>query len=512
MIILPVILILRRTRASRVSRPLPTTDLLSALSVLSLILCFCFYADRTQIFEKSHKQVHQKEFLVACGFVAVAGLLTIRKVPHSLKEKTPRPDFLPREQTDEWKGWMQFFILIYHYTHGSQTLWIYEIVRVLIASYLFLTGYGHTLYFLNKEDYSLKRIASVLLRLNLLSCILPYIMRTDYLFYYFAPLVSFWFLVIYATLRVGRGNNENLYFLFFKICISALLATAFTLIPGILEFVSEVLRSTCNISWDIVEWRFRVWLDMFIVYVGMMTAIIFSRSRKLRCGKEKPISMIDMIIQWANTQPLTLSSITVLLSLLAMPGFLKISSYHTKKVDYNWYNPYLSFIPILSFVVLRNFHGAVRGYYSTLFAWLGGCSLETYVLQYHIWLAGDTKGLLRLGLWGRGVEVAILTPVFLWVSWGCAGATERLCRWIVDGASAGDEGPTRSDGIEMRDRRRLEGGLLDESLSLRGVEGEGRRKDGFRWRVRGWEVRVSPLQVRLGVVLVVLWVGNVTYR
>lgn len=511
MIILPVLLILRRTRASRLSRLLPATDILSALSILALILCFCFYADRTQIFEKSHKQFNQREFLTACGFVAIASILSIRKVPRSLKEKNPKPDFLPREQTDEWKGWMQFFILIYHYTHGSQTLWIYEIVRVLIASYLFLTGYGHTLYFLGKEDFSLKRIASVLLRLNLLSCILPYIMRTDYLFYYFAPLVSFWFLVIYATLRIGRRGNKNLYFLFFKICVSAMLTTAFTMIPGVLEFISGVLRNTCKISWDIFEWRFRVFLDMFIVYIGMMTAIIFERSRKLRSGKERASSTIDMVIQWSNTHPLTLSSITVLLSLLAIPGFWKISSYHTKKQDYNWYNPYLSFIPILSFVVLRNFHGVLRGYYSGVFAWLGRCSLETYVLQYHIWLAGDTKGLLRLGLWNRGVEAAVLTPVFLWVSWGCAGATERLAKWIVDGF--GEENLLKGNEVEMRGRRRrFEGGLLDDALGSREVEVERKRREGFRWRFRGWEVRVSPLQVRLGVILLAMWVGNVTYR
>jgi N-acetylneuraminate 9-O-acetyltransferase len=78
-----------------------------------------------------------------------------------------------------------------------------------------------------------------------------------------------------------------------------------------------------------------------------------------------------------------------------------------------------------------------------LFAWLGRCSLVTFTLQYHVWLAADTKGLLCLvfcssdvwgGLcerWCKWVEFWIISVFFLWVSWGVSKATNSLTEWIV---------------------------------------------------------------------------------
>jgi hypothetical protein len=518
MFLLPSLQFIRRKHVLRVGRLLPSPDVLSALMTFGLVVCFCFYADRTQVFEKEQKQFRRREFLMACLAIGVAGVASIREstiagASHKSALTPKHQGFLSREQTDEWKGWMQFILLIYHYTHGSKTLWIYEIVRLLVASYLFLTGFGHTLYFLKREDYSLRRVAKVLVRLNLLSCALPYMMRSNYAFYYFAPLVSFWFLIIYFTLKIGQVHNSNLNFLFGKFLISAMLTTAFTMIPGILELVFFLLKLTCSISWDMTEWRFRAFLDMYIVYIGMTTAAIYHRTSRLSSGITTSKTLIDRTLQLTLNHPRPFRILSILTSLILLLGFWLLTRRSSNKEDYNWWQPYISFIPILSFTTLRNSHCLLRNYHSTIFAWLGRCSLETYVLQYHMWLAGDTSGILRLGLWSRWTEAAILTPVFLWVSSRMADATETLTAWIVDGDRPPLQHAEDVVGAKESPYSFPNPNITDEegtpSKDLRFEIGKSKMARFLSWVVVGLK---EDLRCRLGLGLVLLWLSNVTYQ
>jgi hypothetical protein len=516
MLLLPGVVFVRRKHLLRIGRLLPPAEVCSALAVLALVVCFCFYADRTQVFEKAHRQFRRGEFLTACLAVAVIGVFSIRKseTPAStstVPQKKNDRGFLSQDQTAEWRGWMQAFILIYHYTRGSKTLWIYEIVRILIASYIFLTGFDHTLYFLKTDDYSLKRVAAVMLRFNLLSCLLPYMMQTDYLFYYLPPLISFWFLVIYFTLRVGYRNNSNLNFIFAKVIISAILTTAFTMIPGILEFVALLLKYSCGISWDVTEWRSRIFLDMYIAYVGMIMAVLYHRRSQLDSGSIVPRHIINSLLRLTKTRNTLFTTVMVLASVILLPGFWVLTRRSPDQEDYNWWQPYISCVPILSFITLRNCHPVLRTYHSTTLAWLGRYSLDAYVLHPHIWLAGDGHGLLRLGLFNRWIDAAILTPAFLWVSWHAASASRTLSTWITAGCDPDAQDldvapPTHSPYPSLPGAQREEG---TPSKTFRFSIGDGSAPS---WTAKLAEKLRTNLRWRLGLLGLMLWVGNLWYR
>ncbi|KAK7203988.1 10 TM acyl transferase domain found in Cas1p-domain-containing protein, partial [Myxozyma melibiosi] len=385
----------------------------TACFIFATTLTYCYVADRTSLFIKASKQFWAEDFAIMTGLSLLLGVVTLRK-------SDSEQGFMGRDQSNEWKGWMQIMVLIYHITGASKVLPIYKYIRVMVAAYLFMTGYGHTIYFYKKNDFGLKRVANVLVRLNMLSCALAYSMNTDYLFYYFAPLSSFWFMTVYFTMKVQAEKNKDLKFLSAKIGISVLIMKLFLSVPGIMEVLWWVLSRVFFVSWDLREWRFRVLLDMYIVYIGMFGAIASIKIAELKLLQHP---------RWPMTRMLVLAG-----SALALVAYHIMQVHWNSKADYNARHPYISFLPILGFLFLRNATHTLRNTYSTAFAWVGGCSLETFTLQFHIWMAADTRGLLQVvGSKHRTLNLIILTPLFLLVSNLTSEATGKLTSALVNG-------------------------------------------------------------------------------
>lgn len=389
---------------------IPSEPILAALIAFGWILVYAYYTDRTHLFGKEQKQFSLEQFWFLVALTLLVGWFTTE----TAEKDQP---LLSRDQTDEWKGWMQILILIYHYLGASKVAWIYNVIRVMVAMYLFMTGFGHTVFFYKKADFGFKRVVAVMVRLNLLNVVLAYTMDTDYLFYYFSPLVSFWFGVVWITMWIKHEKNSDMRFLGAKILISAIVVTILTMTPGILETLFSVLNTVAKIKWDAVEWRFRVSLDMWIVYVGMIVAIMFVKSAEIKAWQH-----------WQQAR-----NITVGLSIAIIPLFIIFEASLPSKFVYNKWHPYISFLPITAFIVLRNGSQRLRNAHSAGFAFIGRCSLETFILQFHIWLAGDTKGILVIvgPSQRRWVSFIFGTIVFVFISWKVASLTGTLTDWIM---------------------------------------------------------------------------------
>lgn len=502
---------------------LPSRKITHAITTLALAMCYCFYADRTHLFTKAQKQYDDKDFLVLLSLILLVGILSIHRSAASPHNKSHSPKyegrdqpFLSRHQTDEWKGWMQLIILVYHYTGASKVLWIYQIIRLLVASYLFMSGFGHTVFFYKRADYSLHRCAAVLIRLNMLSCILPYVMKTDYAFYYFAPLISFWYLVTYATMALGRSKNHNLTFLVTKIGVSAIIVTVMIRLQNVFDIIFYLLAKSCNVHWDVKEWRFRLQLDSYVVYSGMLCGIFFVRATDILCQERREKTKHEAIIRhYLNQARLVLGIFAV----LGLPLYFAAASRALSKQAYNSWLPYVSTFPILSFIVLRNLTKQMRNFHSSIFVWVGRHSLETFTLQFHIWLAADTKGLLALGVVekatrhtydGRKFDTAVLTIIFLWVCWHVADATQTLTSWMIDPrAGREDIDVEREADHEGRNLLRNKNDeavleIFDVSSAAKGV---GTRALNSASKFK--KLIAGDLKIRLAIIVGTLWILNV---
>lgn len=266
--------------------------------------------------------------------------------------------------------------------------------------------------------------SQVLVRLNLLTLLLAYTMNTDYISYYFAPLVSQWYLIIYGTMFLGSKYNDRTIFLVAKILLSMGVVTWFMSEPWLLEAVFQFLARFCNIQWSAREWAFRVNLDLWIVYFGMFAAIAVMKVREHRITDHP---------KW----PLVVRSAAVV-SAVVLLWFFAFELAQADKFAYNLWHPYVSFLPVGAFVVLRNANAILRSGSSRVFAFIGTCSLETFIIQYHLWLAGDTKGILIIlpGRHMRPLNLLLTTIIFIYISHLVAKATGEITNWICGKAKA----------------------------------------------------------------------------
>ncbi|KAJ3572525.1 hypothetical protein NP233_g3032 [Leucocoprinus birnbaumii] len=379
-----------------------------SLSAAALLI---YVADRTGLWLKEQKQFDFWAFtFLSLGYFAF-GILTVRKGEKDL-------GFLNRDQTDEWKGWMQLAILVYHYFGASKISGIYNPIRVLVASYLFMTGYGHTTFYLRKADFSFGRVAQIMVRLNLLTVLLAYTMNTDYMFYYFAPLVSMWYIIIYATLLVASQYNERTSFLLCKTILSASIVTLFFESKWPLEILFGLLKDVFNIQWSAREWTFRVTLDMWIVYIGMLTSILVIKIREYRLTDHRlwPVAV----------------KVAAVVSGVILVWFFGFELMQESKFTYNGWHPYISPLPVLAFAVLRNANATLRSAASRGFMFVGRCSLELFIMQYHFWLAGDTKGVLMMipGTKWRPVNFVLTSFAFVYLCHRVANATGEVTKIV----------------------------------------------------------------------------------
>lgn len=410
------------------------------LSVFGLLLLYAYICEHHPPFPHSEKSYDRDEFFFLTALLLVVSAFTVKTNDASLSSSSvaasgdtlhgaaghngwrsavwcwnERPvapvndanEVLNRDQTEEWKGWMQFMFLLYHYYHAEE---VYNAIRIMITCYVWMTGFGNFSFFYLKGDYTAVRVMQMLWRLNFLVAFLCLTQGTTYILYYICLLHTYFFLMVYATMRVAKHVNYTKWGLRVKLFIVALIIFfIWDVDTGLFQVLhwpflgtEPIVGATAGSMW---EWYFRSSLDHWSTFLGMLFALNF------------PIT--SLFFRKVEAQPLVYhvaAKAAVGAVLLAATLAWVAGPFQLGKVSYNQTNSYFGVVPVLTYIYFRNVTPWLRSHTLDLLHQIGKTTLETYLMQHHIWLTSNAKSLLTLIPGWPKMNFLVVTIVYFYTS------------------------------------------------------------------------------------------------
>lgn len=382
---------------------------LSSVATFGSIMFFYYLCDDDHFFAASERTYSRDLFwfLVLLLF-SVAAVFTRRDTADKV---------LNREQTEEWKGWMQVMFVWYHYFKAAET---YNAVRVFIAAYVWMTGFGNFSFFWVKKDFSLYRILKMLFRLNFLVVVTCLVVRNEYMLYYICPMHTFWFLSTYCFMKLLNSWNDYPGKMAVKFTGYFVIVFLLFDVPGVGEIVFKPFGFILSYQNSLHEWMFRAGLDHYATLLGMLCAYFHPNFEKL-------LRYLD------EKQSVKRTAIRVFIAFVCLSAFALWVRYLfvLDKYQYNKLHPYFSFIPLLSFIFLRNMFPTFRKSYLNMFTWLGRITLETYISQIHIYLQSNAKMLISFIPGYPLLNFALATTIYLILSYHLFHLTADISAYVI---------------------------------------------------------------------------------
>ncbi|KAK3749972.1 hypothetical protein QZH41_008462 [Actinostola sp. cb2023] len=349
-------------------------EFLAKATLFGCLMLYFWLCDFQHVWPKTDKQYSRDmyTFLFAL-LVLVALVFTVRKTPQKL---------LNRDQTEEWKGWMQVQFVWYHYFDAQE---VFNSIRCYIASYVWMTGFGNFSYFWTRKDYSIFRLIKMLFRLNFLVVMVMAVTNNEFVRYYICAMHTYWFLSVYAMMAVFKSYNTNRAVMAGKFAAYLVINVLIFDIPGASYKVFWPFQFILNVNGKLDYWVYRSTLDHWTTWVGMLCAYNYPYVEKFLAYLDK---------KHDTCKDRRIATFLKAASILICTALFILWMYYVLLEDraiYKKIHPYTSWIPILIYIWLRNIFPYLRSTYLNLFAWLGKVTLETYLSQIHIYMIGNAQ-------------------------------------------------------------------------------------------------------------------------
>lgn len=260
----------------------------------------------------------------------------------------------------------------------------------------------------------------MLFRLNFLVVITCLVVRNEYMLYYICPMHTFWFISAYFFMRLLNSWNGDPKKMAVKFITYFLIVFLLFDVPGVGEIVFKPLGFILNYENSLHEWMFRAGLDHYATLLGML------------CAYHHP--NFERLIGYLDEKPSTKRTVVrsgIALVCLTSLAFWVRCIFVLEKYQYNKLHPYFSFIPLLSYIFLRNMFPLFRKNYFYMFTWLGKITLETYISQLHVYLQGNAKYLISFIPGYPLLNFAFATVVYLYLSYHLFHITVDISSFVI---------------------------------------------------------------------------------
>eukprot|EP01062_Namystynia_karyoxenos_P003770 TRINITY_DN1133_c0_g1_i2.p1 TRINITY_DN1133_c0_g1~~TRINITY_DN1133_c0_g1_i2.p1 ORF type:complete len:584 (+),score=223.49 TRINITY_DN1133_c0_g1_i2:101-1852(+) len=398
-------------------------ETLRAMCEFALHMTWYFVCDRTNLLFGEGQKWYDRDL-----FWFIYLILVVYCIATSL-DRNKASAYLNREQTEEWKGWMQVLFLMYHYFNAAEQ---YNAIRVYIAAYVWMTGFGNFSFYYVRKDFSPGRFFQMIWRLNFLVFWACVVLGNDYMCYYICGMHTLWTFFVYFSLMFFKDHNEKNWVIALKfVACTAIVVVIFhsreiwdTLwapVRPLVVYVNPRAKPGTPGADPMHEWYFRAGLDRFVWMFGMLCANMHPMTSR---WLESIDGVTNSLMRWGIYG--------VCWAALFAIGLAWYKNFFTlDKLEYNKVHPYTSWIPILVYMLLRNLTPTLRSYSLHFFGFLGKITLETYIGQYSIWMTtglpnGQPKALLTLLPNYRLLNFALCTMLYIFVSLRIFDLTNQL--------------------------------------------------------------------------------------